>query len=380
MATLSPIIASDIARAAYQARLKRKSISLDNNTKVHFTFDISNVITGKSGGFFYRPTSGFLIAGQGISEIYKRDIVFSFRGTKTLADGLTNATANSKGTQSGELVHNGFQGTFNSMIPDMKSFIKNSQSLGIANIHCVGHSLGGALATLAANWLKSSSEVNAKVHLYTFGAPRVGGKSFSRNATQRVDSIYRCVNSADPVPKVPVWPFYHAPFNGTEYVASKQQGLVISAHDMSRYASLTDFQSWEKIYTQKSANAFERVVLNYNNRLDAKTNDLWADKISAAILTLLVDGGFAATVFALQSTGSAIATIYDAIARSMVKISELSSEFSERVKGLLGHMLVFAGKGANIAIKFTYSFIRWVFELVLSKLNQAVKAALKTTF
>lgn len=59
------------------------------------------------------------------------------------------------------------------------------------------------------------------------------------------------------------------------------------------------------------------------------------------------------------------------------KISELSSEFSERVKGLLGHMLVFAGKGANIAIKFTYSFIRWVFELVLSKLNQAVKAALK---
>lgn len=91
-------------------------------------------------------------------------------------------------------------------------------------------------------------------------------------------------------------------------------------------------------------------------------------------------GGGASIVFAAQNIGSAISTIYDAIARSMVKISELSSEFAERVKGLLGHMLVFAGKGAQIAIKFTYSFIRWVFELVLNKLNQAVKAALKSTF
>ncbi len=94
----------------------------------------------------------------------------------------------------------------------------------------------------------------------------------------------------------------------------------------------------------------------------------------------MVDGGFAALVFAGQNVGAGIATIYDAIARSIVKISELSSEFQERVKGLLGHMLVFAGKGAQVAIKFTYSFIRWVFELVLRKLNQAVKAAIKATF
>lgn len=380
MSTLSPVIASDIASAAYQARLKRKSISLQNSTKVHFTFDVKNIISGTSGGFFYRPSSGFLIAGLGVSEVYKRDIVFSFRGTKTLADGLTNATANAKGTQSGELVHNGFQGTLNSMIPEIKAFLKRSQSSEVLNIHCVGHSLGGALATLAANWLKSSSEISAKVHLYTFGAPRVGGKNFSINATQRVDSIFRCVNGADPVPKVPVWPFYHAPYNGMEYLASRQQGLIPSAHYIDCYAKLTDFQSWEKIYSQKVANAFERVILNYNNRLEARANDFWADRISAAILTLLVDGGFASFVFGAQSLGAAIATIYDAMARSIVKISELSTEFAERVKGLLGHMLVFAGKVAQIAIKFTYSFIRWVFELVLGKLNKAVKAALKTTF
>lgn len=161
---------------------------------------------------------------------------------------------------------------------------------------------------------------------------------------------------------------------------NRAQGLFPSAHFMAEYSSYTQTATWDSLGFQKASSTFKRVVLNYENRLQATPSADWADKISAALLTLLVDGGAAASVFALQNVGSAIATIYDAIARSIVKISELSSEFSERVKGLLGHMLVFAGKGANIAIKFTYSFIRWVFELVLSKLNQAVKAALKTTF
>ncbi|WP_252041650.1 hypothetical protein [Vibrio sp. SCSIO 43153] len=52
MSVLSPTIASDIATIAYQARLKRKSISLQQNTKAHFKFDVSNVISGTSGGFF----------------------------------------------------------------------------------------------------------------------------------------------------------------------------------------------------------------------------------------------------------------------------------------------------------------------------------------
>lgn len=93
---------------------------------------------------------------------------------------------------------------------------------------------------------------------------------------------------------------------------------------------------------------------------------------------MLIDGGCAGLVFGGQNLGFAISTIYDAIARSMTKIAEISGEFAERVKGLLGHMLVFAGKGANVTIKFTFSFIRWVFDLVLRKLNQAVKAALKS--
>ncbi len=138
MTTLSPAMASDIARAAYQARLKRRSIYLEPKTEAHFKFEVEDIIFGKSGGYFYRPKTGFLIAGIGISSTHKKDIVFSFRGTKTLADGLTNATANSKGTQTGELVHNGFQSTFSSMIPDLKLFLKNNKVSASSSIHCVG--------------------------------------------------------------------------------------------------------------------------------------------------------------------------------------------------------------------------------------------------
>lgn len=205
-------------------------------------------------------------------------------------------------------------------------------------------------------------------------------KAFSVNSSSRISTHFRCVNGADPVTKAPVWPFYHVPYDGSEYILNRAQGLFPSAHFMAEYSSHTQTSTWDNLGFQKANSAFKRVVLNYENRLQAKPSADWADKISAAILTLLVDGGSAASIFAFQSVGAGIATIYDALARSIVKISELSGEFAERVKGLLGHMLVFAGKGAHISIKFTYSFIRWVFELVLNKLNKAVKAALKTTF
>jgi hypothetical protein len=56
------------------------------------------------------------------------------------------------------------------------------------------HSLGAALATLAADRLPGVQEV------YTFGSPRVGNAAFSRGFTDRA---YREVNDADIVSKLP---------------------------------------------------------------------------------------------------------------------------------------------------------------------------------
>ncbi|MCA0935827.1 lipase family protein [Vibrio alginolyticus] len=378
MSVISPLMASDLCDVVYEVKHNIERVRLPASVDNHFSF--SQVAKGTSGGFFFRPETGYALLGKGKSQRYKQDLILAFRGTKGLADTITDLTCSGKGTDTGEMVHTGFQTTFYSMRKGLTHFLSENPISANGTIHCVGHSLGGALATLVANWIAASPKFKGRVNLYTFGSPRVGLKSFSINSSTRISKHFRCVNGADPVTKAPVWPFFHVPYDGSEYILNRAQGMLPSAHFISEYATYTKAATWDSLGFQKANSAFKRVVLNYNNRLQANGSPDWADKIAAAILTLLIDGGCFALVFGLQNVGSAISTIYDAIARSMTKIAEISSEFTERVRGLLGHMLVFAGKGANTAIKFTFSFIRWVFDLVLNKLNQAAKAALKSTF
>ncbi|EGQ9310498.1 lipase family protein [Vibrio vulnificus] len=378
MSTLSPKQAASLAYIAYDAR---KGGNYENTPiEIKNDFTLNDLAKGTSGGYFFRQETGFALLGKGKSQRYRNDLVIACRGTASLADGITDLTCNRKGTDTGEMVHSGFQTTFYSMRSGLKKFLLENPTTEFGTVHCVGHSLGGALATLAANWIAADPSFKGKVNLYTFGSLRVGLKSFSVKSSSRISKHFRCVNGADPVTKAPVWPFYHVPYDGSEYILERAQGMRATAHGLDVYRTHSRVESWEKLGFQRANHVFKRIVLNYNNRLQVSSSPEWADKLSAAILTLMVDGGYAALVFAGQNLGAGIATIYDAIARSIVKISELSSEFQERVKGLLGHMLVFAGKGAQVAIKFTYSFIRWVFELVLRKLNQAVKAAIKATF
>ncbi|WP_350643813.1 hypothetical protein, partial [Psychrobacter sp. HY3-MNA-CIBAN-0198] len=50
-----------------------------------------------------------------------------------------------------------------------------------ATVHCVGHSLGGAVASLVADWAKR--RFSSDVKLYTFGAPKVGLTNFALSTT-----------------------------------------------------------------------------------------------------------------------------------------------------------------------------------------------------
>ena len=60
-----------------------------------------------------------------------------------------------------------------------------------------GHSLGGALATLAAYDLKNvADKANLDVHIscYTFGAPRVGNHSFAEDFDRVINDCFHVVN------------------------------------------------------------------------------------------------------------------------------------------------------------------------------------------
>ena len=72
----------------------------------------------------------------------------------------------------------------------------------------VGHSLGGALATLAAAGTKAVFPQLA-VQCNTFGSPRVGNAAFAAYFDAVVDTSVRCVNGSDKVAKNPSLGYAH---------------------------------------------------------------------------------------------------------------------------------------------------------------------------
>lgn len=67
---------------------------------------------------------------------------------------------------------------------------------------CCGHSLGGALATLAATWA-TYEYPRADVRCITLGSPRVGNHVFCYATKYLVGGVHRLVHGWDPVPTMP---------------------------------------------------------------------------------------------------------------------------------------------------------------------------------
>lgn len=63
-----------------------------------------------------------------------------------------------------------------------------------------GHSLGGAVATLAAAYLREDGHA---ADLYTYGSPRVGNRAFVQFVTDQPGGEYRITHADDPVPRLP---------------------------------------------------------------------------------------------------------------------------------------------------------------------------------
>jgi len=127
--------------------------------------------------------------------------VVCFRGTQEIHDWKTNFQAETvpvRSNISGDSrtlgnVHKGFNTAFKSVEHQIDEYLQDAKDLPL---YITGHSLGGAIATLAT-WHITSDHLAA---CYTFGAPRVGDNGLQ---DQFRTPIYRIVNGADPVPYVP---------------------------------------------------------------------------------------------------------------------------------------------------------------------------------
>lgn len=129
-------------------------------------------------------------------------IIIAFRGTEptNLQDWMTDLKIRRKPGPYGK-VHRGFLKGFQVIWPEILAIVKKWQTQG-QSLWLTGHSLGGALATLG---MASLGEDAKPVHgLYTFGQPRVGGKTFARNFDLDCKPrMFRFVNNNDVVTRVP---------------------------------------------------------------------------------------------------------------------------------------------------------------------------------
>ena len=381
MGTLSPKLASELAFFAYSIREQQRNVTPPPSIRRYFKS--KDNLASKTGGYLFNKETGFAALGYGDGP-YDGDAIIAIRGTKMTSghDWGTNLQIGLKGSANGQTVHAGFQRTFSLLRPQLKKFLdewrKNSKT---GTVHCIGHSLGGALATLTTDWVATSSYSN-NVKLYTFGAPRVGLSGFASANTNRINDIYRCTHGADVVPKVPLWPFFHSPYKGLEFRLDGGQGICASAHGMDPdqgavpgYLATAKGEDWQEL--QMAASDFLLPVrLDYNKRNQANYSNYWTDRLSAALVTLLKDTGYYSLI-AAQGAISAGATLYDFIAQTLVKIAEAGKTAASQVKGLLGHMLVFAGTASSVVIDLTYKTIREIFNKMLKRLYRGVNEAIK---
>jgi triacylglycerol lipase len=130
------------------------------------------------------------------SEIWKKTEKFNL--AKVLADLMTDVDIRLVKWEQGGKVHRGFNNALDEVWDDLAMHIDKLHRKGL-KIWFGGHSLGAALATLAADRCPYAAGV------YTIGSPRVGDSDFrDRYHVQ----AHRIVNNSDIVAKVPPKGFY----------------------------------------------------------------------------------------------------------------------------------------------------------------------------
>ncbi|MBW7456460.1 lipase family protein [Paenibacillus sepulcri] len=129
--------------------------------------------------------------------------VLAFRGTSSATDWVTDLIAQQtvfKPVNEQCLTHKGFTDVYMSARDQIFSLLDRLQDS--KPLFITGHSLGGALATLAALDIVTNRSHNQLV-VYTFGAPRVGSPSFAVYYNKHVPINIRVQNVFDIVPHLP---------------------------------------------------------------------------------------------------------------------------------------------------------------------------------
>jgi triacylglycerol lipase len=323
-------------------------------------------LTARSGAFEFKSKTGFAVMAMGKkNNRYDGEAIFICRGTDSVYDWLTDANYAVVLGASGTRVHAGFNRTFQDMKDAIALFLAQNNP---RHVHCVGHSLGGALATLVADWL---SNRGYGVDLYTFGSPRVGTQDFADKLTARVGrgNIYRVCHSSDPVSLVPVWPYLHAPRPDGECWVSRSASVNPATHRIDDYINtISRSKTWNELYCPTPS-----VILEYSVRLwSAET--LFAMLTTAPLLAFnmvirKICEGIAITIMPGMS-------LLDQMSMWVESAANISIEGESLVRNFLQALVKVMGLSIVIPQKIMHGIIKLIFAaFTRAAYNQALRAS-----
>lgn len=169
---------------------------------------------------------GFLVREEATGAV-----LVCIRGTQTPREWLANFTAvpNPLTDVAGfGFVHLGFERMYRSVKRSIHQVLSALPSN--TRITCLGHSLGGAMTTLAAIDIRFNLG-KSNVDVATFGCPRVGKLDFRERFNREFARCYRVTNQFDIVPHVP------SLFTGWAHVGDEIEvdGNVDDPHSLNAY-------------------------------------------------------------------------------------------------------------------------------------------------
>ena len=152
----------------------------------------------------------------------KNSLLLIFRGTETgdKTDYLTDAKIIQRDFADFGTAHSGFLSALAEIEEEVSQAIQNAQEVLERPIWITGHSLGGALSTLYG--IKCPTNV---LGIYTFGAPRIGGKRLAESTQKLNTPLFRVVHDNDMIARLPTPPFYR--HIGSTYFLTSSAELVI---------------------------------------------------------------------------------------------------------------------------------------------------------
>lgn len=159
--------------------------------------------------------------------------VLAFRGSESVRNYITDADFPTVTTDicSGCTADQGF---YNSWLEARTGILAALKTTAAGNpsykVVVVGHSLGGAIAAIAAAEIRNSGTSS---DLYTYGQPRIGGSAVSNYITnQNKGGNFRVTHYDDPVPRLPplILGFVHI---SPEYYIKTGNGVAVTASDIT---------------------------------------------------------------------------------------------------------------------------------------------------